>query len=282
MHPPIDAAGDSASVGFLNRSMRGQVALVTGAGNDQGIGFAVARALVDQGVDVALVATSDRIHRRAEELGAQARSYIADLTDEDEVARCVADVVAWRGGLDIVVNNAGMTSVAAGGDAARALDLLTLAEWRQTLDRNLTTAFLVCRAAVPRMREAGYGRIVNVASTSGPVSAFIDGSGYAAAKAGMVGMTRALSLEVAAHGITVNAVAPGWIDTGPSASDAERRSGAASPVGRSGRPDEIAAAVAFLASPAASYVTGTMLVVDGGNAIAEDHLWRSGQARVFT
>ena len=262
--------------------MRGQVAVVTGAGNDQGIGFAVARALVDQGVDVALVATSDRIHQRAEELGSQARGYIADLTDEDQVARCAAEVAAWRGRLDIVVNNAGMTSVAAGGDAARALDLLTLAEWRQTLDRNLTTAFLVCRAAVPRMREAGYGRIVNVASTSGPVAAFIDGSGYAAAKAGMVGMTRALALEVAAHGITVNAVAPGWIDTGPSASDAERRSGAASPIGRSGHPDEIAAAVAFLASPAASYVTGTMLVVDGGNAIAEDHLWRSGQPRVFT
>ena len=98
----------------------------------------------------------------------------------------------------------------------------------------------------------------------------------------MVGMTRALALEVAANGITVNAVAPGWIDTGASASDAERRSGAASPIGRSGRPEEIAAAVAFLASPAASYVTGTMLVVDGGNAVAEDHLWRSGQPRVFT
>ena len=282
MHEPSAAAADRSNSGFVHRGMHGQVALVTGAGNDQGIGFAIARALVEQGVDVALVATSDRIHRRAEELGPQARGFVADLTDEAAVATCAAEVAAWRDRLDVVVNNAGMTSVGAGADAARALDLLTLAEWRETLDRNLTTAFLVCRAAVPRMRAARYGRIVNVASTSGPVSAFIDGSGYAAAKAGMVGMTRALALETAAHGITVNAVAPGWIDTGPSASDAERRSGAASPVGRSGRPEEIAGAVAFLASPAASYITGTLLVVDGGNAIAEDHLWRSGEARVFT
>ena len=278
--PP--AADIGTDIGFVHRNMRGQVALVTGAGNEAGIGFAVAQALVEQGVAVALVATSERIHQRASELGSEARGFIADLTDEDAVARCLAEVAEWRDRLHILVNNAGMTSVAAGGDAARSLDLLTLAEWRATLDRNLTTAFLVCRGVVPRMRAAGYGRIVNVASTSGPVAAFIDGSGYAAAKAGMVGMTRALALEVAANGITVNAVAPGWIDTGASASDAERRSGAASPIGRSGRPEEIAAAVAFLASPAASYVTGTMLVVDGGNAVAEDHLWRSGQPRVFT
>jgi 3-oxoacyl-[acyl-carrier protein] reductase len=278
----MHAAENGSDEGFRHRGMGGHVALVTGAGNEQGIGFAIARALADQGVEVALVATSERIHERAAAIGPTARGFVADLTDEEAVRGCAEAVAAWRDRLDILVNNAGMTSVGAGTDAARSLDQLTLAEWRATLDRNLTTAFLVCRAVVPRMRSNGYGRIVNIASTSGPVSAFIDGSGYAAAKAGMVGMTRALALEVAAHGVTVNAVAPGWIDTGPSASDAERRAGAASPIGRSGRPDEIAGAVAFLASPAASYITGTLLVVDGGNAIAEDHLWRSGEPRVFS
>jgi 3-oxoacyl-[acyl-carrier protein] reductase len=122
---------------------------------------------------------------------------------------------------------------------------------------------------VPIMRAQRYGRIVNVASTTGPVSAFERAGGYAAAKAGMVGLTRALALEVASAGVTVNAIAPGWIDT-PSATDGERRAGAASPVGRSGTADEVAAAIEFLAGRDASYITGTLLLVDGGNHVVED------------
>ncbi len=248
----------------------GRVALVTGAGNAAGIGFATAHALTALGVRVAIAATSSSIHERAVELGDGASGFVADLTDGVAATSLVAAVVRWGGRLDVVVNNAGMTSVAAGTDPAERLESLSSRQWDDTLARNLTTAFHVCRAAVPVMRAARYGRIVNVASTSGPVSAFVDGSAYAAAKAGMVGMTRALALETATDGITVNAVAPGWIDT-PSVSATERRAGRASPIGRSGTPREVAAAIVFLASSAASYITGTMLVVDGGNAIAEDH-----------
>ena len=203
-------------------------------------------------------------------MGDHAIGFVADLTEPGEVDALAEAVALWRDRCDILVNNAGMASVATGVDPARRLEDMSPVDWHATLERNLTSAFLVSRAVVPRMRQAGYGRIVNVASTSGPVSAFVDGSAYAAAKAGMVGMTRALALEVATAGITVNAVAPGWIDTA-SATDAERRAGAATPLGRSGNPDEVAAAVVFLASPASSYITGSLLVVDGGNAIAEDH-----------
>jgi 3-oxoacyl-[acyl-carrier protein] reductase len=249
-------------------SRKPSIALVTGAGAEGGIGFAVARRLVDQGLHVAIVATSDRIHDRAASLGAAASGFVCDLRDADAVTALVGQVSAL-GRLDVVVNNAGMTSTGAGTDAGRLVHELTIDEWDDTLRRNLTTAFAVCRAVVPGMRRRKYGRIVNVASTTGPLSAFERAGGYAAAKAGMVGLTRSLALENARYGITVNAVAPGWIDT-PSATASERRAGAASPVGRSGTADEVAAAIAFLCAPASSYVTGHLMVVDGGNDIVED------------
>jgi 3-oxoacyl-[acyl-carrier protein] reductase len=147
---------------------------------------------------------------------------------------------------------------------------LTDDAWRDALDRNLSTAFFVTRAALPTMLEAGFGRIVNVASTSGPFLAYPGDAGYHAAKAGMIGLTRALAVEVAGRGITANAVAPGWIAT-PSSTTREIRMGEATPVGRPGRPGEVASAVAALAAPEASYTTGQVLVVDGGNAIVEEH-----------
>jgi 3-oxoacyl-[acyl-carrier protein] reductase len=237
------------------------VALVTGAGSPGGIGFASALRLARAGLHVVLVATSDRIHERAVELqalGLAATGMVADLRDEA------------IGAVEVLVNNAGMTSVAAGGDAGRRVADMAVADWDDTLRRNLTSAFMVTRAVLPGMVARRYGRIVMVSSVSGPVVSFPGGGAYGAAKAGMVGLTRALAQEVARDGVTVNSVLPGWIDT-PSATDREREAGVASPVGRSGTADEVAVAVAFLADRAASYVTGTVVVVDGGNSIVEDH-----------
>jgi 3-oxoacyl-[acyl-carrier protein] reductase len=249
----------------LDDRLDGKIALVTGAGSPDGIGYATARRLRALGATVAIVSTTRRIHERATELGVT--GFVADLTVEAEVGALADAISEQLGSVDVVVNNAGLASKAS-PEVLRPVAQLTYDEWRAEIDRNLSTAFLVSRVFVGGMAEHGWGRIVNLAATAGPVNALPAEAGYAAAKAGVVGLTRALAMELVADGITVNAVAPGIIHTGASTL-VELKQGYGTPMGRPGTPDEVAAAITFLCSPAASYITGQMLVIDGGNSVQE-------------
>jgi 3-oxoacyl-[acyl-carrier protein] reductase len=255
----------------MDAELADKVALVTGAGSPTGIGFATAMILGREGAAVAISSTTDRIHDRAAELhadGVRAGGFVADLADRAQARSMVDGVLESFGRIDVLVNNAGMVHVGMDGQPGGPFLELDDGDWDLDLRLNLDTAFTVTRAAIPGMVERGWGRVVMVSSVTGSVATNVGSAGYAAAKAGMDGLMRTIAIEVGHAGVTVNSVAPGWIATGSQLPE-EAAAGVHTPIGRSGTPAEVGEVIAFLASERASYVTGALIVVDGGNTLQE-------------
>jgi acetoacetyl-CoA reductase len=235
-----------------------RVALVTGG--TRGIGAAIARALKEAGYVVAAnyAGNEEAARRFSEESGIPVFRW--DVSDEAACAEGVARVEAELGPIDILVNNAGITRDA-------FLHKMTGEMWRAVIDTDLNSLFYMCRPVVPGMRERGFGRIINISSVNAQKGQ-MGQTNYAAAKAGMIGFTKALAQELAARGITVNAVAPGYCETdmvrAVPAEILERRILPQIPVGRLAQPEEIARAVLFLAADDAGFITGATIAINGG------------------
>ena len=247
--------------------LRGKNFLITGAGAPKGIGFACAKALVELGAGVYLTSRSERVLDRGQELGAPASAH--DLTNVQQVNLLIENVVQKLGGISGVINNAGMTSISDPGTGEfESIDNTTLEKWQKSFARNVESAFLVTKSALPHIRKNINGRVVMMSSVTGPVLSIANDVAYPATKAALMGLVRSLAIDEAPRGITVNAVGPGWIDT-ESMSDRERMHSKATPMGRAGTPEEIGSTVAWLCSDEASYITGQLIVVDGGNSLPE-------------
>jgi len=246
-----------------NSGLKGRKALVTGA--SKGLGRAMAIALAKNGAHLILVSRDrEKLEAVAKEIaddGGQADVFPADITKEEQVQQLEAEVRSKIGQVQILINNAGT-------NLRRDITDFTLAEWRGVQDTNLTSAFLMCRAFVPHMKGTGYGRIINMTSIMAHVS-IPQRSLYSSTKAALLGITKALALELAAEGITVNGISPGPIATemnAPILQNPELNAQFISkiPVGRWGKVEEVGALAAFLCGDDAGFITGTDILIDGG------------------
>ena len=242
----------------MNLGLGGKVAMVTGS--TRGIGRAIATALAGAGARVAVVGRAQaRADQAAAGIGSGAKGFACDVAQEDSVNAAVAAVEKALGGIDILVTNAGVTK-------DNVFLRLSDADWDTVLEANLKGAFRTIRAASRGMMKKRWGRIINVTSVVGLIGNKGQAN-YAASKAGLVGLTKTIARELASRGITVNAIAPGFIETDMTAGlTAEQRAALAQqiPLERLGTPEDVAAAALFLASDQAAYITGQVLVVDGG------------------
>ena len=255
-----EARGTGSRVSGTSERFVGQTAVVTGAA--RGLGFAAARLLAAEGARVALFdRDGEALAAAVERLGGEALSQAVDVTDQGQVGRGVQAVLSEAGKIDVLVNNAGIYP-------HFPFEELTFADWRRVLATNLDSVYLCSHAVYPGMRERGYGRIVNVSSAT-----FFIGypglSAYVASKGGIIGFTRALASEAGPHGITVNAVTPGLIATegvlGGEEAGLFDEIVPEQALGRRGEPEDIAECIAYIASPAAGFITGQTVNVDGGH-----------------
>ncbi|MGB6744085.1 MAG: SDR family NAD(P)-dependent oxidoreductase [Terracidiphilus sp.] len=244
-------------------NLKGRTAVITGA--SRGLGEAMAKALAAEGAQIALVARDrTRLERVRDDIaanGAVAEVFVADVTREDDVARVAEEIKTRFGSAQILINNAGT-------NVRKNLVDFTLEEFRSVLDASLISTFLMSRALVPGMKGAGYGRIINMTSIMSHVS-LAGRTAYSSAKAALLGFTRALALELAAEGITVNGISPGPIGTDMNLAlvnspELNAQFVANIPLARWGKVEEIGALACYLCSDAAGFITGTDILIDGG------------------
>jgi NAD(P)-dependent dehydrogenase (short-subunit alcohol dehydrogenase family) len=244
-------------------NLKGKTALITGA--SKGLGKAMALSLSQAGASIALVSRDpeklNAVRDQIDGSGASAKVFVADVTDEQSITRLQCEVSDQLGKVQIIINNAGI-------NVRKNLIDFSLSEWRSVLDTNLTSVFLMCRAFVPQMKGTGYGRILNMTSIMSHVS-LPARSAYSASKAGLLGLIRALALELAPDGITVNGISPGPFGTEMNTPimqnpEANAQFLASVPLGRWGKVEEIGTLACYLCSDAAGFITGTDILIDGG------------------